>query len=163
LGERIYLSLGSNLGDREKNLRAAFSRLSVFCRDLRLSSIYRTEPLYIGNQPDFLNAVVEATTDLAPLELLHRLHEIEADLGRDRGREIRMGPRTLDLDILLYGGLLSRTEVLTVPHPRMKERAFVLVPLLELAPDISEPGNGKPYAEALAAVGARGVYSYPSR
>jgi 2-amino-4-hydroxy-6-hydroxymethyldihydropteridine diphosphokinase len=163
LGERVFLSLGSNLGDREANLRRAFSLLSSFCLGLRISGLYRTLPLYLRDQPDFLNAVAEGTTELAPLELLRRLQEIEAELGRDRSREIRMGPRTMDLDILLYGNRLSETADLTIPHPRMKERAFVLVPLLELAPELADPGTGESYAEALNAIGGLGVYSYPPR
>jgi 2-amino-4-hydroxy-6-hydroxymethyldihydropteridine diphosphokinase len=163
LAERIFLSLGSNLGDREKNLFTAFKRLSSFCVDLRLSSIFQTAPLYLRDQPDFLNAVAEGYTLLAPSALLLRLQEIEADLGRDRSREVRMGPRTIDLDMLLYGGIELETADLTIPHPRMAERAFVLVPLLELAPELKDPVTGKPYADALSLVGRRGVYSYPLR
>ncbi len=163
MAERIFLSLGSNIGDREKNLLTAFERLSSFCGDLRLSSIFQTAPLYLRDQPDFLNAVAEGSTLLAPAALLLRLHEIEADLGRDRSREVRMGPRTMDLDLLLYGSLELKTKDLTIPHPRMTERAFVLVPLLELAPELKDPVTGRPYADALRVVGRWGVYSYPQQ
>jgi 2-amino-4-hydroxy-6-hydroxymethyldihydropteridine diphosphokinase len=94
---------------------------------------------------------------------LDGLQSIEKALGRDRSREIRMGPRTLDLDILLFGGQIIDSSRLVVPHPRLAERAFALVPLLELAPGLRDPRTGLPFAEALARIGDQGVYSYPAR
>jgi 2-amino-4-hydroxy-6-hydroxymethyldihydropteridine diphosphokinase len=160
VAERIYLSLGSNIGDRESNLRRAFQALSEFCRDLRMSRIYQTVPLYVADQPPFLNAAVEGVTDLEPEELLSRIHEIEAGLGRDRRRERRMGPRAVDIDVLLYGNLVLDSTNLTIPHTRMRERAFVLVPLLELAPGLKDPRTGAPYRDDLSGVAGQGVYSY---
>ena len=160
VGERVYLSLGSNLGDREGNLRRTCEALSSFLRDLRLSPIYRTDPLYVVDQPPFLNAAVEGAVDLAPQDLLGRIHAVEAEMGRDRSRETRRGPRTLDIDILLYGALVLESPELTIPHPRLLERAFALVPLLDLAPEIMDPRTGRPLRAALEAVGRRGVYLY---
>jgi 2-amino-4-hydroxy-6-hydroxymethyldihydropteridine diphosphokinase len=160
VGERIYLSIGSNLGDRESNLRRAFALVGDICIETRLSHIFETAPLYIEDQPKFLNAVAEGVTVLRPFELLHRLQEIELSLGRNRIREMRMGPRTLDIDILLYGSLVLNTAKLTIPHPRIRERAFMLVPLLQLAPGVRDPLSGEPYRDALDRVSGQGVYSY---
>jgi 2-amino-4-hydroxy-6-hydroxymethyldihydropteridine diphosphokinase len=149
VAEQVYLSLGSNLGDRERNIKEAFTRCGDFLRDLRLSRIHQTAPMYVTDQPFFLNAAAEGRTDIPPAELLAKLHEVEAGLGRDRGRERRMGPRTIDIDILLFGSLVLETPELAIPHPRMLERAFVLVPLLELADDLTDPRTGAPYKDAL--------------
>jgi 2-amino-4-hydroxy-6-hydroxymethyldihydropteridine diphosphokinase len=131
----------------------------------RLSRVYETRPMYVEDQPAYLNAVGELETTLGPRALLDELHRIEAALGRDRSREIRMGARTLDLDILLYGTEVMDSPDLVVPHPRLSERAFVLVPLLELWPDAVHPRTGQRLADALAALDAstggpagRGVY-----
>jgi 2-amino-4-hydroxy-6-hydroxymethyldihydropteridine diphosphokinase len=104
--------------------------------------------MYLKDQPDYLNAVGEVVSMLEPRELLDLLHGIERDLGRDRIREIRMGPRTIDLDILLCGDLVVEEPDLMIPHPRIQERLFVLVPLLELAPAVLDPRSRKPYSEA---------------
>jgi len=159
---RVWFSLGANLGDREASIRDAFRRLGEFCAELRLSSIYETEPMYVEDQPRFLNAVAAGTTRLAPRELLAAVHEVERALGRTRAAERRRGPRTIDIDILLYEGTLSDDPDLALPHPRLAERAFVLVPLLELSPDLADPRTGEPYAAALARVGRAGVYSCPA-
>ncbi|OHD70915.1 MAG: 2-amino-4-hydroxy-6-hydroxymethyldihydropteridine diphosphokinase [Spirochaetes bacterium RBG_13_68_11] len=159
---RIWLSLGSNLGDREATIREAFRQLGGVCEGLVLSSLYETEPMYVAAQPRFLNAVAAGTTRLAPRELLAAVHAVERSLGRDRSAEQRYGPRTIDVDILLYEGILSDDPDLTLPHPRLAERAFVLVPLLELSPDLADPRTGEPYAVALARVGRAGVYSAPA-
>lgn len=155
-----FIGLGSNQGDREKNLHDAWARLAAGSADGRLSRLYESEPMYVTDQPRFLNAVGLVISALDPLQMLDALNEIEKDLGRNRAREQRMGPRTLDLDILLCDDLVLDTSRLTIPHPRMAERRFVLVPLLELEPDLKDPRTAVPYAQMLpAAIG--GVYSYP--
>jgi 2-amino-4-hydroxy-6-hydroxymethyldihydropteridine diphosphokinase len=159
-GERVYLSLGSNVGDREKNLRRGIKLLSRFHYDFRVSRIYQSEPMYVKEQPLFLNAAAEGCTLLQPIELLQHIHGIEASLGRDRDSEERMGPRVLDIDILLFGDLVLQTRELSIPHPRMSERAFVLVPLLELSPGLEDPRNGRPYRELLNGLRGQGVYSW---
>ncbi len=154
---RTYLSLGSNLGDRLGLLVDAARRLNVGnTRVLRCSSVYETAPQGLTDQPSFLNLVVEATTDLAPRALLEHVRAIEQDLGRLR--LVRWGPRTVDIDILLFGEWVSADPDLTVPHPRLAERAFVLVPLLELRPDLSLPGPaGLPLSRCLSSLADQGV------
>lgn len=134
----IYLSLGSNLGDREAQLRAAIAALGpASVTVIKLSSFYETEPVDYLDQPWFLNSVVQAETDLAPLDLLHALQSIEARLGGKK--EFRKGPRKLDVDILLYDDLSISTPELAIPHPRMLFRRFVLAPLAEIAPSLRHP------------------------
>jgi 2-amino-4-hydroxy-6-hydroxymethyldihydropteridine diphosphokinase len=136
--KRIYLSLGSNVGDREGNLRKAVERLaSLDVRVLRSSRIYETEPVDYKDQAWFLNQVVEAETALFPMQLLARTGRVERELGRVRTR--RNGPRTIDIDILFYAAAIVNTLRLEIPHPRMALRRFVLVPLAELAPDLRHP------------------------
>jgi 2-amino-4-hydroxy-6-hydroxymethyldihydropteridine diphosphokinase len=133
-----YLSLGSNVGDREGNLRKAVERLaSLDVRVLRSSRIYETEPVDYKDQAWFLNQVVEAETALFPMQLLARTGRVERELGRVRTR--RNGPRTIDIDILFYAAAIVNTLRLEIPHPRMALRRFVLVPLAELAPDLRHP------------------------
>jgi 2-amino-4-hydroxy-6-hydroxymethyldihydropteridine diphosphokinase len=137
--------------------------VASFCSGTRLSSIYETRPLYVEDQPLYLNAVGEAQCALEPSTMLAHLQRIEADFGRNRAQEIRRGPRTLDLDILLCGDLVIGTPDLVVPHPLIAERLFVLVPLLELEPDCADPRSGEPYTAARAALerearGGGGVY-----
>jgi 2-amino-4-hydroxy-6-hydroxymethyldihydropteridine diphosphokinase len=135
---RVYIGLGSNLGDRLSNLKAALGKLSSTLEIVSVSSVYETEP--IGpKQPDYLNAVVSADTDLAPDDLLAVMQQIELELGRKR--LIRWGPRTIDLDLLLYGDQVIDTEDLKVPHPEISNRAFVVVPLLELQPELGLPSG----------------------
>lgn len=122
------------------------------------SSIYRTSPLYVLDQPDFHNLVVEADTELPPLELLAATQALEARFGRDRSRERSKGPRTLDVDILLYGELVAELPGLSLPHPGLLERAFVVVPLAELAPGLVHPVTGRPIAEYLGTVAGQGIY-----
>jgi 2-amino-4-hydroxy-6-hydroxymethyldihydropteridine diphosphokinase len=133
-----YIGLGSNLGDREGNLRAALGRLAEL-GEVRVSSFRETDPVGVTDQPRFLNAAAELSTELLPRDLLDALLAIERDLGRDRSREQRWGPRTLDLDLLLYGEEVIDEPGLAVPHPRLVERRFVLEPLYELAPDLVLP------------------------
>ena len=133
-----YLSLGSNVGDRQRFIEEAIRRLgSPDLKILRESSIYETEPRDVRNQPWFLNLVVEAETSLLPRLLLARVRRIERELGRKR--VVAKGPRTIDIDILLYGNFVIGSTDLTVPHPRMAERRFVLEPLCELAPELRHP------------------------
>jgi 2-amino-4-hydroxy-6-hydroxymethyldihydropteridine diphosphokinase len=142
---RAYLSLGSNVGDREANLRAAIERLPV----LRTSPIYETEPVDYTDQPWFLNLVVEVETHLSPHELLKTTSRIEHELGRTR--DIPKGPRTIDIDILLFGDTVMNTPDLQIPHPRMAERRFVLAPLADLAPALRHPVTQRTVREMLAA------------
>ncbi len=152
---RVYLGLGTNLGDREGVLRAAIAALGEGgVRIVRRSSVYETEPVGRRDQPWFLNMVVEAETAHAPERLLDLIHRIEGSMGRTR--EIRWGPRTLDIDILLYGQQTIATPRLTVPHPEMASRRFVLEPLAELGPDLVLPG-GSTVAETLRALPAEPV------
>ncbi len=136
-----YLGLGSNLGDREGYLRRAVELLGqeAGIEVERVSSIYETEPVGFTDQPRFLNQVVEVKTTLDPAALLARALAVEAALGRVRGE--RWGPRVIDVDLLVYGDAVVREPGLEVPHPRLAERAFVLVPLAELAPDLRLPGG----------------------
>ena len=146
----VYLSLGSNIGDREANLRAAIERLAApDLRVLRISPVYETEPVELTAQRWFLNLVVEAETSLFPMQLLTRTARIERDLGRTR--TIAKGPRTLDIDILLYGKSVIQSAQLEIPHPRMAERRFVLAPLADLAPDLRHPVTHRTVREMLDA------------
>ena len=146
----VYLALGSNLGDRQANLRGAIESLSAAgVRVVRESPIYETEPVGYTDQRWFLNMVVEAETVLFPLQLLTRTSKIERAWGRVRS--IPNGPRTLDIDILLYGNAVVNTGRLQIPHPRMHERRFVLVPFADLAPDLRHPGTRKTVRQMLDA------------
>lgn len=138
-----YIGIGSNLGDKERYIKRALEALdrSPGLRVKRAASLYRTAPLGYTEQDWFLNTVAEVETFLGPHELLYLLLSIEDDL--ERTRSIRWGPRTVDLDLLLYGGEKIDSGDLTVPHPRMGERAFVMVPLAELAPGLLIPGRGR--------------------
>jgi 2-amino-4-hydroxy-6-hydroxymethyldihydropteridine diphosphokinase len=153
---RAYVGLGSNLGDRAAHLLLGLSALSRLPKThlLRLSPVYETEP--VGPpQPPYLNMVAELETELSPKGLLAEMLRIEKALGRER-RE-RWGPRTLDLDLLLYGDLVLEEAGLSVPHPRLHERAFVLVPLLDLLPEGRHPLLGQSFAELLASLDASSV------
>jgi 2-amino-4-hydroxy-6-hydroxymethyldihydropteridine diphosphokinase len=152
----VYLGLGSNVGDRERNLAAALAQLAgPALRILRVSSTYETEPVDYTGQRWFLNLVVEAETDLFPMQLLARIVKIERALGRVR--TVPKGPRTLDIDILLYGRAVIRSAKLEIPHPRMAERRFVLAPLAELAPGLRHPLTRKTIREMLEAAPVQAV------
>ena len=135
----VYIGLGSNIGNREENLSRAVDMLGNIAgiRVTRVSSYYNTSPVGYTEQPDFLNAVAELTTSLTAYELLWHCREIEKQLKRER--VIHWGPRTIDLDLLLFGDLILEDELLTIPHPRMLEREFVLKPFNEIAPKIVHP------------------------
>ncbi|HUK53886.1 MAG TPA: 2-amino-4-hydroxy-6-hydroxymethyldihydropteridine diphosphokinase [Candidatus Binatia bacterium] len=146
----IHLGLGSNLGDRAAYLEQAITALAAAgVTVVRCSSFYATEPIGFAPQHWFLNAVVQAETDLMPRQLLHATQEVERSLGRRR--MVRNGPRTVDIDILFYGGNVVRMPDLEIPHPRMAERRFVLVPLREIAPGLRHPTLRLSIAELLAA------------
>lgn len=147
----VYLALGSNIGDREARLREAVARLKAEeIHVLRCSPVYETEPQDVKDQDWFLNAVLEAETDLFPMQLLGRTQKIEQELGRRRLKQ--GGPRTLDIDILLYGHAVVRTPQLEIPHPRMASRRFALEPLSQLAPDLRHPVTGRTVREMLAEI-----------
>ncbi|SPE42098.1 2-amino-4-hydroxy-6-hydroxymethyldihydropteridinepyrophosphokinase [Candidatus Sulfopaludibacter sp. SbA3] len=146
----IYLSLGSNIGDRAANLRAAIEALpAAGVKVLRISPVYETEPLEYTAQSWFLNLVVEAETDLFPVQLLARTARIERKLGRIR--TVPKGPRTIDIDILLYGKAVVQSAKLQIPHPRIAERRFVLAPLADLVPELRHPVIQKTVRDLLAA------------
>jgi dihydroneopterin aldolase/2-amino-4-hydroxy-6-hydroxymethyldihydropteridine diphosphokinase len=150
------LGLGSNLGARQQELQRAVDQLAATpgLRVTAVSPVYETDPVGGPEQPDFLNAVVLAITDLPPADLLGRAQAIEA--AARRTREVRWGPRTLDVDIIAYGDQTRADPTLTLPHPRARERAFVLAPWRDADPDAELPGYG-PVAALLAAVGGQGV------
>ncbi len=134
---RVFLCLGSNLGDRKGNLDDALRLISDFADIRNVSSVYETAPVGYLDQPDFLNVVCEISTDLKPQELLERTQGIERELGRRK--TVRFGPRNIDVDIILYGNEIINSDKLTIPHARMTDRAFVMVPLCEIAPDVVHP------------------------
>jgi len=146
-----YFALGTNVGDRERNLREALRLLAeAGIRILKISSIYETEPVDYLAQTWFLNAVLEAQTDLPALDLLHKLRSIESAMGSKKA--FAKGPRLIDLDILLYGNDTIATPELKVPHPRMLQRRFVLVPLAEIAPNLRHPSWPATASQLLAAL-----------
>jgi 2-amino-4-hydroxy-6-hydroxymethyldihydropteridine diphosphokinase len=148
-----YISLGSNLGDRERHLRAATAALRALrgVRGVELSRVYETDPVGPGEQGPYLNAVARVRTELSPRALLDRLLEIERSEGRERGA-VRNAPRTLDLDLLLYGECRIDEPGLVIPHPRIAQRPFVLEPLCDLAPDLVFPGAPAPVSALAASV-----------
>jgi 2-amino-4-hydroxy-6-hydroxymethyldihydropteridine diphosphokinase len=152
----VYLCLGSNLGEREKNLAQALTLLSQKVNLEKVSSIYETEPVGYKEQPFFLNLVCRITTNMNAEGILHLAKDIENKLGRVP--DFPNSPRPIDIDILFYGDRIIKTRNLTIPHPRLTERAFVLIPLAEIAPELVHPELGKSIAElASSAEGYNGV------
>ena len=147
----VAIALGSNLGDRKANLELARERLRTLLTDYRASSEYETEPVGVpGQQPRFLNAAVVGTTALGPRALLETLLDIERQAGRTR--PFHGAARTLDVDLILIGGVIVNEPDLVIPHPRFRERRFVLEPLAEIAPDLKDPVTGKTIGELLSAL-----------
>ena len=154
-----YLGLGSNLGDRQDNLDRALAFLSRRLRLEKVSSMYDSEPVGNVEQPRFLNLVCQVNTNLSPTALLALVKGIENKLGRWGGASD--APRTIDIDILFYGDQVIETPELVIPHPRLTKRAFVLVPLVEIAPDLVHPVSGKTAKELLkAAKEVQGVFKW---
>ena len=154
----VYLALGTNLGDRPGNLQNAIAGLPPVVTMLESSPVYETLPWGVTDQPAFLNMVIRGETHSEPLELLKKLKLLETRLGRLPS--IRYGPRLIDIDLLFYDDLSLNTPELTIPHPSLQERAFVLVPLADLAPELIHPVSGKTIRQLLAEVNATGVKCY---
>ncbi|HMT20054.1 MAG TPA: 2-amino-4-hydroxy-6-hydroxymethyldihydropteridine diphosphokinase [Promineifilum sp.] len=151
----IYLSLGSNLDDRYANLQRATGELNKFLKITAISPVFATEPWGDVDQPPFLNVCVAATGNLSPHELLHQIKRVESDMGRVPTR--KWGPRLIDIDILFYDQIVIEDEGLTIPHPRIAERAFVLAPLAVINPDFLHPQTGLSVREMLENTDATGV------
>jgi 2-amino-4-hydroxy-6-hydroxymethyldihydropteridine diphosphokinase len=158
---QAFIALGSNLQDPASQVRQALQQLAMLPETslLRASSLYRTAPVGYGNQPDFINAAAGISTTLEPLPLLRALLDIEQRRGRER--PFPNAPRVLDLDLLLYDDLTMQTPELTLPHPRLHERGFVLLPLAEIAPELLIPGQGR-VSELAAACMDQGVERLPA-
>ncbi|HEY0734242.1 MAG TPA: 2-amino-4-hydroxy-6-hydroxymethyldihydropteridine diphosphokinase [Herpetosiphonaceae bacterium] len=157
----VYLGLGANLGERLATLRTARDRLAPAMTVVRCSSLYETPPWGVTDQPSFLNAVCHAQTALSAFELLAVLKDLEADLGRTA--TTRWGPRLIDLDILLFDDLVLATPTLTIPHLHLHERAFVLIPLSEIAPDLQHPRLGLSIAALAGSVSTEGLQRLDER
>ena len=151
----VFIALGSNLGDRLKNLEAAIAAMKPALLPMICSAVYETPPWGYLDQPRFLNQVVRAETELSPIELLDHLKGIEKQLGRLE--TFRYGPRVVDLDILFYDDLIFDSSRLKIPHPRLTGRAFVLLPLSQLAPDLRHPVEGRTIQELLASESTEGI------
>ncbi len=155
----VYLSLGSNLGDRKRNLARAVACLQELLAELQVSSLYETAPMELADQPRFFNVAVCGRTALEPQALLKAIMGIESRLGRDRRGAVPKGPRVIDIDLLLFAERIIAEENLQVPHPRMTGRRFVLQPLLELDASLRHPASGEPLASYLERLGEQGVYN----
>ena len=154
----VYLSLGSNLGNRKENLKRALGKLEgeeVIVN--RSSSVYETEPQDVIEQPWFLNIAIEAATKLSPMQLLATVQQIEREMGRKRAGTVRKGPRLIDIDILFYEAVVIDTSRLKIPHARLLERRFVLEPLVEIAPELRHPVTKELMKDFLAQVSEQKV------
>lgn len=156
----VYIGIGGNLGERRSNILEALNSLSDFLTNMKCSEFYRTNPMDYLDQDYFLNMVVRGNTELSPLKLLEKTQMIESNGGRSRTKKIPKGPRTIDLDILLYGREILKTETLIVPHPSMNLRRFVLIPLLEIDGALKDPNTGFPLHNHLEKIEMQGVYCY---
>lgn len=151
----VYLALGSNLGDRHENLKQAVASLTPQMDVKAKSHIYETPPWGYEDQPRFLNQVLKTQTYLQPEQLLKHIKRLEVALGRKA--TFRNGPRVIDIDILMYDELVLNTSILTLPHPHMHERGFVLLPMMDIAPDLVHPLSGKSVREMLVACNLGGI------
>jgi 2-amino-4-hydroxy-6-hydroxymethyldihydropteridine diphosphokinase len=156
MDQSVYIGLGSNLGDRVKNLKDAIAALNPGVRLMKCSPVYETLPWGYQEQPVFLNQVILGTTEMSPEDLLHHLKGIEHHLGRVA--TFQYGPRLIDLDILLYADQVIDLPGLKIPHPYLEQRAFVLVPLVQLAPDLVHPVLNRTLKELLDQIDASGVH-----
>jgi 2-amino-4-hydroxy-6-hydroxymethyldihydropteridine diphosphokinase len=158
-GSTVILGLGSNRGDSRHILREAVLSLRDILKGTRQAPVYRSKALYLTEQADFFNTAVSGVYEKTPYDLLEIIHLVEAQFGRDRRYEQRWGERTLDIDILLFGDLtVPDAPVLEIPHPRLRERRFALVPLLDLLPDARDPLTGRPYRIFLETVNFQGLW-----
>jgi len=164
VSELVYLSLGSNIGNREDFLHQATSQLAEMTGVVLLSesSLYQSPALGLtAGSGDFLNKTVKIECSLEPSELLARTEKLERDMGRiNKGRHV---DRNIDIDILLFGELILRTDRLEIPHPKMSERAFVLLPLVELVPDLIDPRTNTPFSDFIEKIGQQGVTIYKEK
>ena len=156
--EKIWLGIGSNLGDSEEYIRKALSLIDSFVQSALMSGLWISKARYYRDQPDFYNAVISGQTSISPQELLKEINRVEAALGRDRSAVLPKGPRTIDIDILLFGDRVIVEDNLVIPHPGMRERKFVLLPLLELDADLIDPVTQRPFRDFLAELPAQGIY-----
>jgi dihydropteroate synthase/2-amino-4-hydroxy-6-hydroxymethyldihydropteridine diphosphokinase len=160
MNHRVYLGLGANLGDRARNLAEAIRRLGQHAEVVKTSSMYETEPWGFEDQPKFLNQAAEIQTGLSPTELLAFFKEIETAMGREK--TFRLGPRSIDLDILFYDDLVMASDLLTIPHPALADRAFVLIAMNEIAPELEHPILNKTIKELAAEADTLGIKMLPA-
>ena len=160
----VYIGVGSNIGNREENIAKAFLALKKCFLSLETASLYESKPLYYENQPDFLNTVFKGIIqeEKTPEQLLSLVLETENSLGRERDEVLPKGPRNIDLDILLFGNHVINKKNLIIPHPGIIERAFVLLPLLELDKSLKNPVTGQKYDNFLNSLATEGIYFYKS-
>ena len=161
MNHQVFIALGTNLGNRAENLNAAREALPPEVNVIACSPVYETPPWGYADQPSFLNQVVQAETDLPPYGLLVYLKQLEIGMGREE--TVRYGPRIIDLDILFYDDMVLETPALTIPHPRLVERAFVLVPLADLAPELRHPKLGKTVNELREEIDPSGIELFTTK